>query len=85
MFCQQCALKERVHIENYASKSNDCRTCKISKGLFLTESEVNGSSKGTKENFTPVEIYIFSEHIDHERRIRIPSKPVKHPGCGPGL
>ena len=59
--------KERVHIEDYSSKNNDCRTCKISKGLFLTESEINGSSERTKENFTPVEIYIFSERIDHEQ------------------
>ena len=40
MFWQQRTLEERVRIENYASKSNDFRTCKISKVLFLTKSEI---------------------------------------------
>ena len=34
-----------------------------SKGLFLTESEINGSSERTEENFTPVEIYIMEDRV----------------------
>ena len=49
MFWQQRALEERVRIENYASKSNDFRTCKISKVLFLTESEITVVAKELKK------------------------------------
>ena len=49
MFWQQCPLEERVRIENYASKSNDFRTYKISKVLFLTESEITVVAKELKK------------------------------------
>ena len=42
----------------------------------------NGSSERTKENFKPVEIYIFSERIDHERHVKIPARQlVVHKHC----
>ena len=49
MFGQQRVLEERVRIENYASKSNDFHTCKISKVLLLTKSEITVVTKELKK------------------------------------
>ena len=59
MFWQQRALDERVRIENYAS---DFRTCKISKVLFLTESEITIEAKELKKTSNQSR-FIYSQSV----------------------
>ena len=87
MFKQQRALEERVPIENYASKSNDFRTCKISKVLFLTESEITVVAKELKKTLKQSRfiysqsVKIPSKQLSVHKHCRVTSvNSVKHPG-----
>ena len=62
MFWQQRAFEKRVHIENYASKSNDFHTCQISKILFLTECEITVVVKELKKTSSQSR-FIYSQSV----------------------